>query len=521
MRERSRPVLWSFRCVLIGLYVIGSFFSMSAHAQIKKEVLKDGVEHWYIQENAQSDAYLARKFTEIYNIILSPQSARPFGRSIAFLVGVSQYRYLSPLPSVLNDVGEMRDFLLNKAGFDEVYVATDAIVNRDLIEQYVKDVLPGKMQKDDRLLFYYSGHGGDNQGQTGYMLFANAEKGHFYGQYVLAVDSLNDWSRELPIRHALFILDSCSSGLGIVAKSGASDSDALLLRTLSGNGSRTVLTAGTADEETYAEENRQRAGHSIFTKALLDAFDSSSLSESGGFITIDELFADIQKEMAQFRAASGKSTTPRMWPLQVFDYQGTFVFLNLRATAARLTQEQAKVLKVVPKAEGNGPAASESGIIEVSSAVGGELSIDGQDMGYIRSGETRGFGRQPVGLHKVQFRMGMTEPEEKDAVLSGSFVYISFGLKSPIDQSGSGPVGALEVRSPHGLSGEVLIDDFPVGVLEQDGSLTISNIKAGQHVYRIVGARQTEALPIQIEPNETAHVALQPLPPTNLKLTLQ
>jgi uncharacterized caspase-like protein len=394
MRARSvYPAVWSIHRFSISLYLVVCFFATPARAQIQitKEVLKDGVEHWYIQEPANSEAYLTKRFTEIYKVVLTALSPPPFGRSIAFLVGVSEYRYLSQLPSVRNDVNEMRDFLLSKAGFDEVYVATDSVVNRDLIEEYVKDILPNKMAKADRLLFYYSGHGGDNQGQTGYMLFGGAQKSRFYGQDVLAVDSLNDWSRELQIQHALFILDSCSSGLGIAEKSGASDSDAALLRTLSGNGSRTVLTAGTANEETYAEENRQQTGNSIFTKSLLNAFDSLSLAENLGFITINDLFADTQKEMAKFRAVSGKSTTPRMWPLQEFDYGGTFVFLNLRASAARLTAEQTKALGVVPKNETRGTNDLSSGAIHVFSASSGELYIDGQDTGYAPAGQTQDF----------------------------------------------------------------------------------------------------------------------------------
>jgi uncharacterized caspase-like protein len=211
---RSASSIFIFLCVAVWL------FPIATHAQIAKEVLKDGVERWYIQDAAHDDAYLTRKFAEIYNVVFTSQSTRPFGKSIAFLVGVSKYSHLSQLPSVSNDVSDMRSFLLETAGFDEVYVAKDEIVNRDLIEQYVKGVLPAKMQKDDRLLFYYSGHGGDNQGQTGYMLFSGAQRSQFYGPDVLAVDSLNDWSRELQIKHALFILDSCSSGLGIVEKSG-------------------------------------------------------------------------------------------------------------------------------------------------------------------------------------------------------------------------------------------------------------------------------------------------------------
>lgn len=521
MKFRSIGMASLCCCVLIFL-TTAYFFPMAVHAQLTKpEVLKDGVEHWYIQDSTQGDAYLTRKFAEIYNVIFSPQSVRPFGKSIAFLVGVSRYHYLPQLPSVRNDVSDMRSFLLDKAGFDEVYVATDDIVNRDLIEQYVKGILPARMARTDRLLFYYSGHGGDNQGQTGYMLFSEAQQGHFYGQDVLAVDSLNNWSRELQIQHALFILDSCSSGLGIVTKSGASDSDALLLNTLSGNGSRTVLTAGTAEEETYAEENRLQAGHSIFTKALLNAFDSRSLSDSSGFITIDELFADLEREMGRFRAASGKSTTPRMWRLQEFDDRGTFVFLNLRATTARLTGKQVEALRVVPKAENSNATDSAAGTIEVFSTRVGELYVDGQRMGYTLAGQTQDFENQKAGLHDLEFRSSEGTEAKQATLRSGSIVYFSFGLKSPIDESGSVPVGTLNIRSPNGLSGEVFIDNFSVGQLEQNKDLTVPNLTVGHHDYRIVGATEIEGGPVEIRPNETTYILAVPAPPINLKISVQ
>jgi hypothetical protein len=246
-----RMMMMSIRPVLVFLCSLpllpGRAYPQTPPPQ-KRETLKDGVEHWYVPGLPDGKSYISRKFEEIYSVVLS-KNTQPFGRSVAFLVGVGAYQNLSPqLPSVHNDIVQMRDLLLNHAGFDEVYVAENDVVNRDLIEQYIKGIIVGGMKKNDRLLFYYSGHGGDNQGKTGYMLFGKAKKGEFWGQQVLAVDTLSDWSRELPIQHILFILDSCASGLAFAAKSAPDTSDKLLLGTLSGNGSRTVLTAGSADE---------------------------------------------------------------------------------------------------------------------------------------------------------------------------------------------------------------------------------------------------------------------------------
>jgi Caspase domain len=307
----------------------------------KREQLSDGVERWYFPVPENGESYLTRKFEEMYNIVV-PKSTQPFDKSIAFLAGVSKYQNLAPqLPSVHNDIIEMRDLLLNSAGFDEVYVAENDVVSRDLIEQYIKGTIARKMGKNDRLLFYYSGHGGDNQGKTGYMLFGRARRGEFWGPQVLAIDALSDWSRELQVQHILFIVDSCASGLAFTAKLGPDTTDKLLLQTLSGNGSRTVLTAGTADEATYAMEDRRHLGNGVFTRSLIDAFQARRMSGMA-LITISDLFSSVEKYMARFRATEGKATTPRMWPLQEGDYRGTFVFLNTKAGAAHLTGEQAR-----------------------------------------------------------------------------------------------------------------------------------------------------------------------------------
>jgi len=47
-----------------------------------------------------------------------------FGRSVAFLAGVSKYYHQSPqLPFVDSDLTELRNFLLTDGGFDTVYEA--------------------------------------------------------------------------------------------------------------------------------------------------------------------------------------------------------------------------------------------------------------------------------------------------------------------------------------------------------------------------------------------------------------
>lgn len=216
---------------------------------IKSEKLPDGVERWYLPTKTDE---LPSTFKMIENNcvikFLSPKKL-PWNRSIALLVGVSNYKHISPqLPSVEKDIDDMKNYLLNKGGFDEVFIARDGIVNRDLIEKYIKEIFPNKFNKDDRILFYYSGHGGDEHDRTGYMQFSNANPKHFWGNDVMPIDNILNWSNVLDFKHMIFIIDCCASGLVISPKSGNIDQSEQLIKTLSGNGSRVILTAGTAEQ---------------------------------------------------------------------------------------------------------------------------------------------------------------------------------------------------------------------------------------------------------------------------------
>jgi hypothetical protein len=225
--------------------------------------------------------------------------------------------------------------------------------------------------------------------------------------------------------------------------------------------------------------------------------------------------------MARFRMASGKATTPRIWPLQVLDYRGTFDFLNLRATNAQLTKEQTGVLRVLPKAEYGGTESSGSGTIHVSSVTSGELYIDGQDKGYILAGHTLDFEQQSAGVHSLEIRTGAATEVKEATLQGGGLIYLSFGLKSPIDESGSLPVGTLQVQSPQGFGGEVFLDSLSVGSVELNGTLAIHNVTAGHHEYRVVGSGQTEGAAVEVIPNVTTFSIPIPAAPRDVRVTVQ
>ena len=146
--------------------------------------------------------------------------SRPFGKSVAFLVGVGDYESITPkLRYVGTDLKEMREFLLNEVKFDTVYVAQDGVASAGLVEKYMMVEFPKQLNAEDRLLFYFSGHGTDFAGR-GYMQFIKAKAGEFDNGQHVDVTRCEQWSKQLSARHVLFLIDACNSGLGYDPKDG-------------------------------------------------------------------------------------------------------------------------------------------------------------------------------------------------------------------------------------------------------------------------------------------------------------
>lgn len=323
----------NLECMRISNYFLCSFFlllSLTLFSQpYQIEKLPGGVKRFYKKEPTELPAFYT-KLGELYDFIFSKDADLPFGKSVAFLVGVSDYQYLKDLPAVHDDINEMRVFLLEKGGFDEVYVLEGQSVSRSMIERYIKGILPNRMDKNDRLLFYYSGHGGNpSNAETGYMLFSKARKGAFYGESTLQIADIKNWFKELSVKHFLCLLDCCSSGYGIASKSSPSTDEIQqkMIRTLSKEGSRTIITAGTHDEETFTNEN-----NSVFTWAFLESMDDPRTDvDKDGIIAINELMASLESKVKYFATEHQKKLTPRKWEYPTKYHDGTFVFVNNRA----------------------------------------------------------------------------------------------------------------------------------------------------------------------------------------------
>lgn len=279
----------------------------------------------------------------------------PFGRSHAFIIGIDQYEHVPPLQTAVSDASKLAEVLEKQQHF---------LVHPPLLNakgEAIRDLLHktlGKGQeivgKDDRVIFYFAGHGtpadGDD-GPAGFILPADAESSEM--KTFIPMEDLHQCLDALPCRHLLLILDCCFSGafkwssqhraIGTlmpkkiykerfdrfiqepawqVLTSAAYDQKALDV--LKGTG-KLMGARGRAD--------LSEGAHSPFAFALFEglagAADFKVGQEGDGVITATELYAYIrdQIEPATIEESQKLRQTPGFFPLRKHD-KGEFIFLN-------------------------------------------------------------------------------------------------------------------------------------------------------------------------------------------------
>lgn len=256
-----------------------------------------------------------------------------FNKSYAIVIGVSQFDSFQNLGTT-NDPVRMKNYLLNEAGFDYVRLITGKQVNLNKIRSIMVDEMPRLLNPDDRLLFYWSGHGATdsvNGKQFGYLPVTNSSKSSFSS--MLGMNDLSSWDSRLRAKQTLYLLDACFSGLaGYQVKS---DGREQTLQQIA-RPSRQILTAGLANEETIVIN---RLGGSVFTTALLDGMRGEADTESGAFqkdgiVSARELELYVKRRVGFEVAKSGwkGSITPLLTRLN--HREGDFFFFSEQTIAA-------------------------------------------------------------------------------------------------------------------------------------------------------------------------------------------
>ena len=274
-----------------------------------------------------------------------------YKESHALIVGISQYSSGWPmLPGVQNDI-EQVEFALKENGFRTVVLSNPS---HDALKKAIENFINEHGQEvDNRLLFYFAGHGhtlklsfGEDMG---YFVPADAphpqKDKHGFLSKGLNMELMQVYAKQVQSKHALFLFDSCFSG-----------SFFSMTRSVPANISyktsqpvRQFITSGSANELVPDK--------SIFREQFIAALRGEGDLDSDNYLTGSELGEFLQKNVINYSQGSqhpqyGKMRNPRLdkgdfvFPLKGTDETGQTVdILEKEKKNLNVEQERLEIEK--------------------------------------------------------------------------------------------------------------------------------------------------------------------------------
>jgi WD40 repeat protein len=271
-----------------------------------------------------------------------------FKTTLAIIIGINDYRNGVPsLKTPVNDAQTLAKLLQDKHGYTVMLILNNAADRLNLIH-LLETELPQRLSEDDRLLFYFAGHGialnGDD-GPEGYLIPADASLGHV--NTYLSMNQVSQALSKLPCRHFLGILDCCFAGafrwsntrklvpidLGTIHRERF---DRFIQ-----DPAWQVITSAASDQtalDAFELKNTLRGDqghHSPFAAALIEALEGKAdlypAAEAGkppgdGVLTATELYLYLRDRIEPDTETRAIRQTPGIFPLLKHD-KGEYIFL--------------------------------------------------------------------------------------------------------------------------------------------------------------------------------------------------
>jgi formylglycine-generating enzyme required for sulfatase activity/uncharacterized caspase-like protein len=232
---------------------------------------------------------------------------------LALLIGVSEYQPgLNPLPCAVKDVEAMRRVLTHPeiGNFAEVDITVLKNPQRQEMEDAIYNLFAHR-QKQDLLLFYFSGHGiTDDYGRL-YLSTSTTRKQNdrLFKPSAVAANVLHENMNESRSQRQVIILDCCFSGAIAQGLTVKDDGSVNLQEQLGGKG-RAILTSSTSSEHSFEQEGSDL---SIYTRYLVEGMEKGAADRDGdGWISIDELHEYASSKVKE----AAPAMTPKFYPIE-------------------------------------------------------------------------------------------------------------------------------------------------------------------------------------------------------------
>jgi hypothetical protein len=216
------------------------------------------------------------------------RSSDLYGKSFAVVIGINRYEKVPALEFAVKDATAIGK-RLEETGFDQITMIIDNEATQRRILSDLFQYLPQKVSSNDRLLFYFAGHGETEDmpdgGKRGYILPVDADKSDLAGT-AISMEQLRSLSSLIPAKHILYVMDSCYSGLGLSRSIGPSVVSTGFLRKVGSLRVVQIITAGGKGEQA-----QEKGGQGLFTRFFLKALEGDADINKDGVVTGTELGA--------------------------------------------------------------------------------------------------------------------------------------------------------------------------------------------------------------------------------------
>ena len=146
---------------------------------------------------------------KIGDLPLSPLEEYQRGKNYFFGIGINTYQNFQPLNNARKDVEDVKNLLISDYYFEDQsckYLFDEEATRENIIDE-IND-LRSKVNSNDRLLIYFSGHGFKDENR-GFWIPVDARKDRL-GTYISNAE-VRDIINAIKARHILLISDSCFS----------------------------------------------------------------------------------------------------------------------------------------------------------------------------------------------------------------------------------------------------------------------------------------------------------------------
>ncbi|ARV60553.1 hypothetical protein BZZ01_19670 [Nostocales cyanobacterium HT-58-2] len=270
-----------------------------------------------------------------------------FARNMAFVIGINNYgNGVPPLHTAVNDAKKLVEILREQHRY-QVWVCLDQLATLKNLKDLFEKTLPQQVKPDDRLLFYFAGHGialNSEDGPHGYLIPQDANLGDT--KTYLPMTQVHECLSNLHCRHFLGILDCCFAG----AFRWSSTRDLLSTpevihqerydRFIT-DPAWQVITSAASDQKALDAfslniDRGEIGNHSPFAAALFEALaggaDAYPPATSGkppgdGVITATELYLYLRDRVELATEKHRLRQTPGIWALNKHD-KGEYIFLT-------------------------------------------------------------------------------------------------------------------------------------------------------------------------------------------------